>query len=168
MNPVGAALIAELDREMAITRRVLERVPLDEGLGDWRPHPRSMSLAELAAHVAGLLAYARNLLDAPGYDLERAAGPRETFGTRAALLTAFDDNGARARLALAVKTDADLLTHWKLSRGKEELFTAPRVLVVRRYLFNHLVHHRGQLSVYLRLLDRPLPPIYGPTADESL
>ncbi|HEY8551161.1 MAG TPA: DinB family protein, partial [Vicinamibacterales bacterium] len=144
---IGETLLQEFDREVPLTRRLLERVP---DAPDWRPHPRAMSIGELAAHVADLLDYSRNLLDAPGYDLLSATGVRRVYADRAALLAAFDAAAARARAALAARTDAALLERWRFLRGTEEIFSAPRSLVFRRFLLNHLVHHRAQLGVYLR------------------
>ena len=163
MWSAAAALLDELVREVALTRRVLERLP-DQP--DWRPHPRSRSLGELAGHLLDVLGYARNLIETPGYDFADATGHHRPHQGRDALLAAFDAAADRTRRTLAAATDATLLERWRLSRGREELFTAPRALVVRRFLLNHLVHHRGQLLVYLRMLEVALPAIYGPSADE--
>jgi uncharacterized damage-inducible protein DinB len=160
------ALLAELDRELAVTRRLLERVPDAEAA--WRPHERSFSLGELAAHLVHVLGYAKNLLTEPGYDLLASTGKgTRAYATREALLEAFDRRAASARQLLATRSDADLHGSWQLSRGREEVFTAPRGLVLRRFLFNHLVHHRGQLTIYLRMRGVDLPAIYGPSSDED-
>lgn len=155
--------LPEFDQEMATTRRLLERVPTDKGA--WKPHAKSFSLGHLAQLVARMPGWVTNtirhskldLSEFPGYSLEST----ET------LLAEFDRNVAEARAALAAATDADYMANWSMTRGEHELFTAPRAAVLRSHL-NHLIHHRGQLSVYLRLVDVPLPSIYGPTADERM
>jgi uncharacterized damage-inducible protein DinB len=163
---VVPALVAELDRELALTRRVLERV--SETDADWRPHARSFSMGELAAHLVHVLGYARNLLTERGYDLLDAKGsPGRAYPTREALLAAFDRRAAAARQLLATRSDADLYGEWRLTRGREEVFIAPRGLVLRRFLFNHLLHHRGQLTVYLLMRDVAPPALYGSPADEG-
>jgi uncharacterized damage-inducible protein DinB len=164
MTLVGAYL-AEFEQEMTTTRALLARVP--EAQKEWRPHPKSRPLGELAQHVANLVRYAEPIVRQVELDASAPGGGQPAFSTTAALVAAFDANVASARAALATTTDAELAVPWALKRGSTVIFSLPRAVALRTFLLNHLVHHRGQLSVYLRLLDVPLPPIYGPTADEA-
>ena len=159
--PIAEALLPEFDQEMATTRRLLERVPGDKGT--WKPHPKSFALGHLAQLVAWMPGWVANTLRETELDLAGAAG--YSFETTETLLALFDDNVREARAALEAAQDADFTVPWSLKRGGQVLFTSPRATVVRSHI-NHLIHHRGQLTVYLRLLDVPLPSIYGPTADE--
>ena len=154
--------LAEFDLEMATTRRLLERVP--SGKGQWKPHEKSFPLAHLAQLISGMPGWITRTLREPAIDL--AAGPGYSIQPTDALLKAFDDNVRSARETLAAVTGAALNEPWQLKMGPRVLFTSPRGETVRSTL-NHLIHHRGQLTVYLRLLDVPLPSIYGPTADEK-
>jgi uncharacterized damage-inducible protein DinB len=162
--PLVDALLPEFDHEMTRTRTVLERVPDDRF--DWKPHARSFSLGALATHVARLPTWATETLLRSQIDLDPTQGPAAALPSRRDLLDAFDKNVADARAALAGKTDAELKATWSLTRGGRTLFTLPKDAVLRSFVLNHLVHHRGQLTVYLRLLDIPVPSIYGPSADE--
>lgn len=157
--------LSEFDREMGTTRRVLARVP-GAHLG-WRPHERSRSLGQLAAHVASLPAWTAYLLSQAGFDLESVAPAPADEPDLPAILARFDAGVTEARQAFRASTDARLLEPWTLRRQGELLFSAPRIVAIRAEGLYHLAHHRGQLSVYLRLLDVPLPPVYGPTADEG-
>jgi uncharacterized damage-inducible protein DinB len=157
------ALLPEFDQEMATTRRLLERVPGDKG--PWKPHPKSFALGHLAQLVAWMPGWLTNTLRET--DLDLAGAPGYSFETTETLLEMFDQNVQEARSAISSAKDSDLSVPWSLKRGDRVLFTAPRGTVVRSHL-NHLIHHRGQLSVYLRLNDVPLPSIYGPTADERM
>jgi uncharacterized damage-inducible protein DinB len=151
----------EFDQEMASTRKLLERVPTDRGR--WKPHEKSFALGHLAQLVSWMPGWITSSLREPHIDLAAAAG--YSFEPTEALLHEFDRNVREAREALVSVVGPALDTPWSLKRGEEVLFTAPRGEIVRGHL-NHLIHHRGQLTVYLRLVDVPLPPIYGPTADE--
>ncbi len=151
----------EFDQEMAITRRLLERVPSDKGA--WKPHPRSFSLGHLAQLISWMPAWITNAIRETSLDL--STGPKYSLETTATLLREFDENVRSAREAIASSVDTDYAVMWSLTRGDAVLWTAPRAIIVRNNI-SHIVHHRGQLSVYLRLLDIPIPPIYGPTADE--
>ena len=169
--PVGMAmkdgLLAEYDHEMATTRRLLERVP--EGALGWKPHEKSMTLAQLAGHIANIPYWGSAILDRTDFDLA-AAGPDARPGAPqsvAAVLTEFDRKVAQPRNSLATASDPDMGTPWSLKKAEFVIFTMPRVSALRSFVMNHIIHHRGQLSVYLRLQDVPLPPIYGPTADEQ-
>ncbi len=161
------ALLPEFDHEMATTRRLLERVP--DGELAWKPHARSMTLGELAGHIANLPMWCRATLESPAVDLDDfgeniTLAPPDSVD---AMLRDFDTRLAGARAALAASSDAEMLAPWTLKKGAQEFFTMPRISAIRSFVMNHLIHHRGQLTVYLRLKDIPLPPIYGPTADEQ-
>ncbi len=162
------ALLAELDHEMAVTRRLLERLP-QEAFG-WKPHSRSMSLGRLATHLVEIPRWGVSILQKDGYDLRHADTPPDGEGhvTVASVLDDFDARVADLRKTLVGLSDIELSKPWSLTRGEQLLMTMPRVVAARRFLMNHLIHHRGQLTVYLRLQNVPLPPIYGPTADEPL
>jgi uncharacterized damage-inducible protein DinB len=157
-------LLAEYDHETATTRRLLERIPDDKLT--FVPHPRSMTLGRLASHFPSVLLWTNNVLNEPSFDL--ASGPPETnvLATRSEILSAYDAARARAR-GWMDRTDAELVAPWTLRRGEQQMFTLPRIAALRTFVLNHLIHHRGQLSVYLRLNDIPVPPIYGPSADEG-
>lgn len=164
--PIAHALLPEFEHEMATTRTLLERVPEDRA--EWKPHARSTSLGALAAHIATIPSIVEVAITQTERDMSPPGGPAHApprMESVAALLELFDRNVARARERLSGAADEDLRVPWSLKRGGEVLLTMPRVGVIRTLVLNHLIHHRGQLSVYLRLNDVPLPSIYGPTAD---
>jgi len=162
MNP--QAVFPEFEHEMAGTRRVLERVP-DEHL-DWRPHEKSFTLRELATHVANLPRWVGITFTTPSFDYLTL--PRSEPGaSAAALLERFDALVAEAREQLTSSTPEAWEDTWSLSAGDRELFAMPRAACYRSFIMNHLIHHRGQLTVYLRLLNVPIPGLYGPSADEA-
>lgn len=161
------ALLPEYDHEMATTRRLLDRVP--ESHFGWKPHDKSMSLGELSGHLANIPYWCSATLEAPSLDLATLgdeAKPKPP-ASRAALLQEFDRRVATARERLARATDPEFLAPWTLRSGDQEYFTMPRISAIRSFVMNHSIHHRGQLSVYLRLNNVAVPPIYGPTADEQ-
>jgi uncharacterized damage-inducible protein DinB len=160
---IGEGMLAEFDQEMATTRRLLERVPGERG--PWKPHPKSFSLGHLAQLVATMPGWLTQTARDDALDLSESPG--YSYHTTDDLLAQFDRHVAQAREALAAVTDEQMSAPWSLKHGDRVLFTQPRGAVLRSHV-NHLVHHRGQLSVYLRLLDVPLPSIYGPTADERM
>lgn len=160
---IAAGLLPEFDQEMATTRRLLERVPDDKA--EWKPHPKSFALGHLAQLVASMPGWIGNALRHTELDLARAPG--YSFETTATLLDLFDRNVRDAREAITASQDADYAVPWSLKHGSRVLMTMPRGAVVRQTI-SHLSHHRGQLTVYLRLLDVPIPSIYGPTADERM
>jgi uncharacterized damage-inducible protein DinB len=157
------SLIPEFDHEMATTRKVLERVPEDRF--DWRPHQKSFSLGVLAKHVATLPTWGTETLTRSEIDLV-GNSPPASAASKSELLGAFDKNVAEVRAALAGKSDAELMAMWSLKRNGKTVFSMPKTTVLRSFVLNHLIHHRAQLTVYLRLLDIPVPSIYGPSADE--
>jgi uncharacterized damage-inducible protein DinB len=156
-------IIAELAHEAATTRSLLERVP-PESLA-WRPHEKSSTLGRLAAHVANLHALFAYAVKLDGFDTNdmRAQSPPDDVG---AILAAFDKNVADALAALQDAPAERLFALWRYTNREQALFEMPRLAVLRFVAMNHIIHHRGQLAVYLRLLNVPLPPIYGPTADD--
>lgn len=162
---IAKSLLPEFDAEVATTRRVLERVPCDRL--EWRPHPKSFSMHQLAGHVSELPGWLSITIDGDSFD-EGAAGDREkfSFSSTEELLAHFDANVTSARAALAAATDERMLGSWSLIVKGTPIFTLPRVAVVRSFVMNHLIHHRAQLALYLRLNDVPVPSIYGPSADD--
>ena len=159
-------LLAEFDHETAATRRLLERVPDDAQRLAWKPHQKSMSLGGLATHIANLPHCSARILNEPFFDLTAAPPSPDEKTSRGEILTAFDGNVKEAR-AWIDKTDGELNARWTLKRGTQEMFSLPRIAAFRSFVLSHLIHHRGQLSVYLRLNDIPVPAIYGPSADEG-
>jgi uncharacterized damage-inducible protein DinB len=158
------AIAAELQYEAATTRKMLERVPEDSLA--WKPHEKSRTLGETAAHIAHLSGIFIAPIDRDGFD-RNDYKPAAT-DTVAGILQTFDRNISDALEALKTQTEERLLGSWRYTYGERVIFELPRMAVIRAMALNHLIHHRGQLSVYLRLLDVPLPPVYGPTADEPL
>ena len=152
----------EFDQEMAATRRVIERVPTDRG--EWKPHERSFSVGHLTQLVATMPGWIAQILREPSLDL--SAGPGYSYQSTDTLLERFDGVVTDARKALAETPESRLEEPWSLTMGDKVLLTSPKGPMVRNTL-SHLVHHRGQLTVYLRLLDIPVPSVYGPTADEG-
>jgi uncharacterized damage-inducible protein DinB len=160
------SLLPEFDREMGSTRRVLERVP--DGDLRWAPHEKSFNLGRLAGHIANLPRWVVIACDGDSFDVAAAEDTRPKDPPSAAeILKQFDANVADARGKILEQTDAALAAPWTLKQGGHEVFTMPRATVLRTLVLNHLIHHRGQLTVYLRLRNIPLPAIYGPTADEG-
>jgi uncharacterized damage-inducible protein DinB len=158
-------LLAEYDHEMGITRRLLERVP-DAQLS-WKPHDKSMSLGALATHIASLPEWGGLILNDAGFDLGGGPPSASPCGSRTEILERFDDAARRTRAAID-KTDAELTARWTLKRGDHEMFSLPRATAFLSFVLNHVIHHRGQLSVYLRLNNVAVPAIYGPSADEGV
>lgn len=159
---IADALLPEFDQEMDATRRVIERVPDDDP--GWKPHPKSFSVAHLAQLLAWLPGWIGQTLTTTELDL--ASGGGYSNESTEDLLALFDRNVRESRAALASAKDSDFEEPWSLLMRGQLIFTLPRKAVVRQHI-SHLSHHRGQMTVYLRLLDVPVPSIYGPTADES-
>jgi uncharacterized damage-inducible protein DinB len=162
------AILPEFDHEMATTRKTLERVPEDNP--DWKPHEKSMTISRLAGHIAELLGFAAITFQSDSFDFQPpGAQPMQplVMTSRKQLLDAFDKNVAAARVAISKASDEDMQKMWALLNGGKTIFSMTRVAALRGMIINHIVHHRGQLSVYLRLNNVPVPSIYGPSADEG-
>lgn len=164
--PLVDSLLPEFDREMGLTRRALERVP--DGQFEWRPHPTSVTLGRLAEHLTEMPLWATTTMTESGIDATASRPPDyHSPATRAAALAQFDARYKAARASLVNKTDAEFAAPWTLKAGGKEVFTAPKSTVMRNFVLNHMIHHRGQLMVYLRMLGIPVPSIYGPSGDEQ-
>ena len=161
---LSQSLLPEFDQEMAGTRRVLERMSADKF--PWQPHPKSFALGKLATHVAQLSSWAAMILNSEEFDVSQ---PREVpkVNTTAELLALFDQNSAATREAITNASNEDWSKPWTLRNGDRVVFTMPRIAVLRAMVMNHIIHHRAQLTVYLRLNDIPVPALYGPSADEG-
>ncbi|HEY0026181.1 MAG TPA: DinB family protein [Longimicrobium sp.] len=156
--------LGDVDHELETTRRVLERVP--EQHLDWKPHAKSFSLGQLATHLTQMPFWITTTIRQN--ELDVAGSPRtEPLATHADLMRRFDDNAAEARQALQNADESTFGAPWTLRAGDHVILSMPRLAVLRSFCLSHMIHHRGQLSVYLRLLDVPVPSIYGPTADEQ-
>jgi uncharacterized damage-inducible protein DinB len=162
--PVKDSLLAEYDHEMAATRKVLERIPDDKLT--WKPHERSRTLGALGQHVANLPNWGSLILDRFAVDLVNVPSIAGEPESRSTILALFDEARARTRKLLD-KTDAELAAMWSLKREGQEVFSLPKSAAFRTFVLSHIVHHRGQLSVYLRLNDIAVPALYGPSADEG-
>ena len=161
--PIVDSILMEIDQEAKTTKRVLERVP-DDKLA-WKPHPKSFSLGQLALHIASgpgqiVAAAAQDTAEAPNFSQPEAKSRQEVLET-------FSKSMASARTGLKGMDDARLMSTWRLVRNGKPVMEVPRIAFVRSILMNHTYHHRGQLSVYLRMLEVPVPSIYGPSADEN-
>jgi uncharacterized damage-inducible protein DinB len=164
--PLNQPLLGEFKHEAATTRKILALVPLDKA--DWKPHEKSMSLGSLANHVADMLTWTAVTLDKNGIDFATDYEPKAPKTTTEDLLAYFDANVADAIAVLEAATDDKFAEMWTMRNGEQIYFTMPKGVTVRQFVFNHIVHHRAQLGVYLRLLDVPLPSSYGPTADAPM
>jgi uncharacterized damage-inducible protein DinB len=164
---IAQSMLPEFDHEMQVTRALLERVPLDRP--EWTPHRKSMPLGQLAAHVVDLVAWMTPILTETSLHFNPPGGPPtprpEVPATAAELVARFDAARDASRALLAGASDEQLMVPWTFQASGHTVFTMPRVAVLRGFVMNHVIHHRAQLSVYLRLNDVPLPPMYGPTAD---
>jgi uncharacterized damage-inducible protein DinB len=165
---ISQALLPEFDHEMASTRKTLERIPDDKF--SWKPHEKSMSMGQLAVHLASVPTWGKMVMETPSLDVNPPGGspPKQPeLKTRAEILAFFDQHVPETRAALAAADDQSLLATWTLLNGGKTIFSLPRVGVLRGMIMNHLIHHRAQMGVYLRLNDIPVPSIYGPSADEG-
>jgi uncharacterized damage-inducible protein DinB len=164
---IAEALLPEFDQEMANTRKSLERIPGEKF--DWKPHEKSMTLGGLATHIANLPSWTVFTIDQDNFDIAPPGSPPPHLDpviSVQAALDQFEKNVTDARAAIAKCSDERFLRTWSLLAGGETVFTMPRIAVVRSMVMNHLIHHRAQLGVYLRLNDVTVPSLYGPTADE--
>jgi uncharacterized damage-inducible protein DinB len=162
--PLVDALLPEFDHEMTVTRKLLERVP-DDRLA-WKPHAKSYSLGQLAQHVATIPMWGSVTLSESEIDIGGTPSPGPA-GSRAEILSIFDGHVAKTRAALVGKSDGELMAPWALKRDGHVIFSMPKASVWRSFVMSHLIHHRAQLGVYLRMQDVPLPSSYGPSADEA-
>jgi uncharacterized damage-inducible protein DinB len=165
---ISDALLPEFDQEMKTTRKCLERIPDDKF--SYKPHAKSFSMHDLAVHIATMLGWGVTTLQSDNFDYAPVGGepyvpPKVT--SNAELMAMFDKGAADFRAALAATENEAMMAPWSLLGGGVVIFTMPRVAVIRSMILNHIVHHRGQLSVYLRMCDIPVPAMYGPSADES-
>lgn len=166
--PMRDALLPEFDQEMATTRKFLERVPEDKTT--WKPHEKSMPMGRLAAHIAELPGWAATALTQDNLDINPPGGPTMTAAqmtSRKQLLELFEKSVATARTAISKASDEDLMKPWSLLNGGKPIFTLPKAAVLRTFALSHVIHHRAQLGVYLRLNNVPVPSTYGPSADEG-
>ena len=159
------ALLPEFDHEISTTRKLLERVPDDKW--DWTPHEKSMKLGRLACHVAEVTQFGAAVANTDSMDFAKGDYRRIDASGRKQLLEAFDKMAAEARTAIAAAKDEEMGKPWSLLFDGKPVMTMPKAGVLRTAMMNHMVHHRGQLSVYLRLTGVPVPSIYGPSADEG-
>lgn len=164
---IAQSMLSEFDQEMQNTRKTLERVPDDKW--NWKPHEKSGTLGWLSGHVASLPGWLTMTLNTEQFDYAPVSGPSyqpPKIENRKDALAAFDKESAEARAALAKASDQDMMATWSLLAGGKEVFSMPRVAVIRGVVMNHLIHHRAQLGVYFRLVGVPVPGLYGPSADE--
>ncbi|HET9793188.1 MAG TPA: DinB family protein [Thermoanaerobaculia bacterium] len=164
MSNPAPAFAAELDAESAATRRLLERVPADKL--SWKPHPKSMSLGQLAFHVARIPGQMAQMARKDGQDVS-GAGEAPSPASASEILPTLEAGLADAKAFLAGLDESAARTTWRLTAGNREIFAIPRIGMIRSMMLNHWYHHRGQLTVYLRMLDVPLPIVYGRSADEN-
>jgi len=165
---IGQMMLGEFEQEMQNTRKVLERVPDEKW--DWKPHEKSGTVGWLAAHVANLPGWAAMTIKTEELDYAPVDGPSyqpAKISNRKELLAEFEKNVADTRAALGAVSDEEIMKNWTLLAGGKTIFTLPRVACIRGMVFNHLIHHRAQLTVYYRLLDVAVPGLYGPSADET-
>lgn len=165
MIPMLEPMMGEIRQEAATTRRVLERVPADKL--SWKPHPKSMTLGQLALHIAMVPGNISKLAQADGLDASQANFDPPDPGNREELFSALDASLQKVEEYLGGVSESAAMAGWRLTSNGKEVFTIPRVALLRSIMLNHWYHHRGQLSVYLRLLDVPVPVIYGRSADEN-
>jgi len=166
---IAQGFLPEFDNELKTTRSLLAIVP--EAQKDWTPHPKSMTLGQLAQHIVDMMGWVGPTMTADSFDIAPPGGAAwvpPQFTTTATLLADFDRNAATARAGIAGASDEAMHATWSLLRGGQTLMAMPRIASLRGMLMNHVIHHRGQLTVYLRLRNVPLPSIYGPTADTAM
>jgi uncharacterized damage-inducible protein DinB len=167
--PIAKSLLPEFDQEMASTRKIIERVP--SGKNEWKPHPRSMPLGYMAVHLAKLPEWISMIMTSDDLDIglmaERGFN-MPVFESAEATVAMFDKAVHDSRFLIAGASDELMMKNWTLKNKGTTIFSIPKVATLRTMVFNHIIHHRGQMTVYLRLNDVPLPSLYGPTADEPM
>ena len=164
-NMIGSTFIAELEQEAKVTREVLSRIPAEKF--DWKPHEKSMTFGRLASHVAEMFGWTPSTLTQPELDFSKFDYKPYDPATTEDLLEFLDKNVSEAVETLRNTSDEQFMENWTMRNAEAVYFTLPKVAVMRSFIMNHIVHHRGQLSVYLRLNDIAVPSIYGPSADEG-
>jgi uncharacterized damage-inducible protein DinB len=164
-NNIASAFIAELENEAATTRKCLERIPADKF--DWKPHEKSMAFGHLASHIAEMFGWTPSTLEHPELDFAKMDYTPYAPATTDDLVEFLDKNISDAVTTLKNTPDERFMETWTMRNGEQVYFTMPKIAVMRSFVMNHIIHHRGQLSVYLRLNDIPVPSIYGPSADEG-
>lgn len=165
---ISQSLLPEFDHEMANARKSLERVP--DGKFDWKPHTKSATMGGLAGHIAMIPNWAKATVETKEFDPNPPGGQRwqpPELKTKAQVLAYFDQGVSESRAAIAAASDEAMMQTWTLLNGGKTIFSMPRVAVLRTMIMNHMIHHRAQLGVYLRMNDVPVPAIYGPSADEA-
>ena len=162
---LAESLLPDFDHEMALTREVLLRVPAHAF--DWRPHESAFTMGALASHLAQIPRWGTSILRRDSHDLAATSAPRASLASPGEVLREFDQHVADVRRLLLETSDGELHAPWLLTRGREVLMSMPRIAALRRFLLHHVVHHRGQMTIYLRMQQVPVPPIYGPSADET-
>ena len=166
---ISDALLPEFDQEMAGTRKVLSRCPDDKF--NFTPHPKSFKMGSLATHIVNMIGWTPDTIAQDSFDVAPPGAPpykEEPAATNADLMARFEKNVAAARAAIAGASDETLMAPWSFLRAGETMFTMPRIVCLRSFVMNHIIHHRAQLTVYLRLNDIPVPALYGPSADEPM
>jgi uncharacterized damage-inducible protein DinB len=165
---ISDALLPEFDQEMKSTRKCLERITEDHF--NYKPHPKSFDMRSLAVHIATMLGWGVTTIQSDSFDYAPVGGEPyvpPTVNSNAELMALFDKGAAEFRTALAGADNDAMMKPWSLLGGGQTMFTMPRAAVIRGMIFNHIVHHRGQLTVYMRMCDIPVPAVYGPSADEA-
>jgi len=163
---IAAAFLGELENEAKVTRTILERVPADKF--DYKPHEKSMTFGRLASHIAEMFGWTEVTLKQDTLDFSTMDYKPFEPASSEELLAFLDERLASARQTIADTSDEQFMTDWTMRNGDQVYFTLPKVAVMRSFVMNHIIHHRGQLSVYLRLNDIPVPSMYGPSADEQM
>ncbi|MEZ5404247.1 MAG: DinB family protein [Bryobacteraceae bacterium] len=164
---ISQSLLPEFDQEMATTRKVVERVPANL---DYKPHEKSMTMGQLMGHVVDMVGWTAPTVGGDYFDVNPPGGEpykSKEFASAADAVKAFDEYAAAARKAIEGCSDADFMKQWELRSQGKALFAMPKIVCIRSFVMNHIIHHRGQLSVYLQLNNVPVPAIYGPSADEG-
>jgi len=164
-NNISTALIAEIEHEAAVTRTVMERIPAEKF--DWKPHEKSMTFGRLASHVAEMFGWTPPTMENAELDFAKMDYKPFEPKTTEELVEFLDKNVAEAIASLKASADDRFMENWTMRNGEQVYFTMPKIAVMRSFVMNHIIHHRGQLSVYLRLNDIAVPSIYGPSADEG-